>query len=54
MLKVMFILLFLVLPVLHALQSPNLFVKIEAVVRAYIFMFMLLPLVEELNPCTLP
>ena len=31
-LEVMFILLILVLLVLHALQSPNLFVKIEAVV----------------------
>ena len=54
MLKVMFILLFLVLLVLHALQSPNLFVKIAAAFCAYIFMFMLLPLVEELKPCMLP
>ena len=53
-LKVMFILLFLVLLVLHALQSPNLFVKIEATVYAYIFMFLLLPLVEELKPCMPP
>ena len=50
MLKVMFILLILVLLVLHALhRAKNLFVKIEAAVCAYIFMFLLLPLVERIE-----
>ena len=54
MLEIMFIFFSLVLLVLHALQSPNLFVKIEAAVCDYIFVFLLLPLVEELKHCMLP
>ena len=40
--------------VLHALQSPNSFVKIEAAICDYIFGFLFLPLVEELKPCMPP
>ena len=54
MLEVMFIFFSLVLLVLHALQSPNSFIKIEAAICDYIFVFLLLPLVEELKPSMLP
>ena len=54
MLEIMFIFFSLVLLVLHALQSLNLFVKVVVAVCAYIFMFVLLPLVEELKPCMPP
>ena len=54
MLEVRFIFLHLVLLVIHALQCPNSFIKIEAAICDYIFEFLLLPLVEELKHCMLP
>ena len=54
MLEVMFIFFSLVLLVLRALHSPNSFNKIEAAIFDYIFVFLLLPLVEELKQCMLP
>ena len=53
-LEVRFIFLHLALLVIHALQCPNSFIKIEAVICAHIFVFLLLPSVEELKPCMLP